>query len=135
MTKSPELREIPSISGPLGSLSVLEDFKIVPFAIERVYFISQVPGGAERGSHAHKRLEQFIFAVNGALTVKLDSGISTETFRLDSSKFGLYVPPGFWRDLTDFSDSAVCVVLASTKYDESDYIRNYAEFLAWAGSS
>jgi dTDP-4-dehydrorhamnose 3,5-epimerase-like enzyme len=92
-----------------------------------------VPDGAERGSHAHKRLEQFIVAVNGSLTVKLDSGISAESFRLDSSKFGLYVPPGFWRDLSDFSHGAVCLVLASTKYDESDYIRNYQEFLLWAG--
>jgi dTDP-4-dehydrorhamnose 3,5-epimerase-like enzyme len=133
MAKAPGLRERPSISSPLGSLSVLEDISIVPFSIERVYFISRVPDGAERGSHAHKRLEQFIVAVNGSLTVKLDSGISAESFRLDSSKFGLYVPPGFWRDLSDFSHGAVCLVLASTKYDESDYIRNYQEFLLWAG--
>jgi uncharacterized RmlC-like cupin family protein len=133
--KIPELRRIPSILDAFGSLGVLESADVVPFQIERVYFITQVPRNAERGSHAHKKLEQLIVALSGEFTVKLDSGSTTENFHLSSSEFGLYVPPGFWRDLINFSDDAVCLVLASTKYDESDYIREYDEFLTWSSGT
>lgn len=132
MVAMPSLIKIQSLSGPSGLLGVLEGPGVVPFPIERVYFITQVPSEVRRGSHAHKKLEQLIVALSGEFTVILDSGVSTQSFILNSNEFGLYVPPGFWRDLTDFSDGAVCLVLASTKYDESDYIRDYEEFLNWS---
>ena len=135
MVKKAELRAIPSVENALGSIGVLEDPSLIPFSIERVYFIYDVPAGSERGSHAHKNLEQFMVAASGSLTVELDSGTSKESFVLDSPSVGLYVPPGMWRDLKDFAPNSVCLVLASTKYDESDYLRDYDEFLSWAGKN
>ena len=131
--KHAEVRSIPSVANALGRIGVLEDMSLVPFSIERVYFIYDVPPGSERGSHAHKKLEQFMVAASGSLTVELDSGFGKESFVLDSPSLGLYVPPGMWRDLKDFSENSVCLVLASAKYDESDYMRDYEEFLSWAG--
>jgi hypothetical protein len=133
MAKKAELRAIPTVANALGSIGVLEDPSLVPFSIERVYFIYDVPAGSERGSHAHKNLEQFMVAAAGSFTVELDSGSGKEGFALDSPSVGLYVPPGMWRDLKDFAPNSVCLVLASTKYDESDYLRDYDEFLSWAG--
>ena len=133
MAKNAELRAIPSVANALGSIGVLEDPSLGPFSIERVYFIYDVPAGSERGSHAHKNLEQFMVAASGSFTVELDSGSGKESFVLDSPSVGLYVPPGMWRDLKDFAPNSVCLVLASTKYDESDYLRDYEEFLRWAG--
>jgi dTDP-4-dehydrorhamnose 3,5-epimerase-like enzyme len=133
MAKKAELRAIPSVANALGSIGVLEDPSLVPFSIQRVYFIYDVPAGSERGSHAHKNLEQFMVATSGSFTVELDSGSGKESFALDSPSVGLYVPPGMWRDLKDFAPNSVCLVLASTKYDESDYLRDYEEFLRWAG--
>lgn len=133
MAKKAELRAIPTVANTLGSIGVLEDPSLVPFSIERVYFIYDVPAGSERGSHAHKNLEQFMVAAAGSFTVELDSGSGKESFALDSPSVGLYVPPGMWRDLKDFAPNSVCLVLASTKYDDSDYLRNYDEFLSWAG--
>lgn len=135
MVKKAELRAIPCVENALGSIGVLEDPSLVPFSIERVYFIYDVPEGSERGSHAHKNLEQFMVAASGSFTVELDSGASKEAFVLDSPSVGLYVPPGMWRDLKDFAPNSVCLVLASTKYDESDYLRDYDEFLSWAGKN
>ena len=135
MAKKAELRAIPSVANALGSIGVLEDPSLVPFSIERVYFIYDVPAGSERGSHAHKNLEQFMVAASGSFTVELDSGSGKESFVLDSPSVGLYVPPGMWRDLKDFAPNSVCLVLASTKYDESDYLRDYEEFLRWAGKT
>jgi dTDP-4-dehydrorhamnose 3,5-epimerase-like enzyme len=135
MVKKAELRAIPSVENALGSIGVLEDPSLVPFSVERVYFIYDVPEGSERGSHAHKNLEQFIVAASGSFTVELDSGSSKESFVLDSPSVGLYVPPGMWRDLKDFAPNSVCLVLASNKYDESDYLRNYDQFLSWVGQN
>jgi dTDP-4-dehydrorhamnose 3,5-epimerase-like enzyme len=133
MVKHAEVRSIPSVANALGRIGVLEDMSLVPFSIERVYFIYDVPPGSERGSHAHKKLEQFMVAASGSFTVELDSGFGKESFVLDNPSIGLYVPPGMWRDLKDFSENSVCLVLASAKYDESDYMRDYDEFLNWAG--
>jgi mannose-6-phosphate isomerase-like protein (cupin superfamily) len=135
MVKKAELRAIPSVENALGSIGVLEDPSLVPFSVERVYFIYDVPEGSERGSHAHKHLEQFMVAASGSFTVELDSGLSKVSFVLDSPSVGLYVPPGMWRDLKSFAPNSVCLVLASTKYDESDYLRDYDEFLSWAGKN
>lgn len=133
MATKPELRKIPLVANALGSLGILESVDLIPFPIKRVYFIYDVPFGEARGSHAHKTLEQFIVSLSGSFSVKLDSGKSTETFKLESPEFGLYVPQGYWRDLIGFSEHSVCLVLASTTYDEADYIRNYDEFLIWSG--
>jgi dTDP-4-dehydrorhamnose 3,5-epimerase-like enzyme len=126
--------EIPSINGPFGSIGVIEGDLLIPFAVNRMYFIHSVPEGAERGSHAHKVLKQLITCVHGSLKLSLTDGSNEFDFVLNNPKIGVVVPPGFWRTLTDFSANTVCVVLASHVYDESDYIRDYDEFLAWRRS-
>ena len=126
-------RSIPlqTISGSLGSIGVIEGKESIPFAVKRAYFIYGVPTGSERGGHAHRDLEQVMVAVSGSLTVRLDSGTDSEEFDLDSPEKGLLVPPGTWRDLLDFSENTICLVLASLPYDEADYIRNYDDFRQW----
>ena len=131
MKSAPRLIDIPTIWSPHGNIGVIESEQVLSFEVRRVYFITSVPPSAKRGSHAHKLLEQLIVATSGSLTVTLDSGSSTESFVLDSPNKGLYVPPGYWRDLVDFSEETVCLVLASTKYDEADYLRDYLEFKKW----
>ncbi len=112
-----------------GNLTVVENGKTLPFDVKRVYYLYDVPGGENRGSHAHKELEQLIIAASGSFTVKLDDGKSKRSFFLNRPYQGLYVKPGLWRDLEDFSSGAVCMVLASEVYQQGDYIRNYDEFL------
>lgn len=111
-----------------GNLSVVEDNEIVPFDIKRVYYLYDVPGGESRGGHAHKNLWQLIVAVSGSFTVTLDDGKIKRTFVLNRPNIGLLIVPGIWRTLDDFSSGSVCLVLASEKYDESDYIRDYKVF-------
>ena len=112
-----------------GNISVVENYKDVPFEIRRTYYLYDVPGGESRGAHAHKELSQLIIAVSGSFTVTLDDGKIKRTFLLNRPYQGLYVVPGIWRTLDDFSSGSVCLVLASHGYDEADYIRNYEEFL------
>lgn len=112
-----------------GNLSVVEDGKEVPFEVKRVYYLYDVPGGESRGGHAHKALRQLIVAVSGSFSVTLDDGKNKKTFVLNRPYQGLYVVPGIWRTLDDFSSGSVCMVLASEKYDEGDYIRDYKEFV------
>ena len=112
-----------------GNLSVVENGITLPFDVKRVYYIYDVPGGESRGAHAHKALSQLIVAASGSFCVTLDDGRAKQTFFLNRPYQGLYVKPGIWRDLTDFSSGAVCMVLASEKYCEEDYIRDYDEFL------
>lgn len=111
-----------------GNISVVENRKTVPFDVKRVYYLYDVPGGESRGGHAHKALSQLIVAASGSFTVTLDDGSVRRTFTLNRPYQGLYVVPGIWRTLEDFSSGAVCMVLASEGYDEEDYIRNYNEF-------
>lgn len=120
--------ELPKISDPRGNLSFIEGGRHVPFDIKRVYYLYDVPGGSDRGSHAHKSLHQFIVAMSGSFDVVLDDGREKKRFHLNRSYYGLYVCPMMWRDLDNFSSGAVCMVLASTYYDAGDYIRDYAEF-------
>lgn len=120
--------ELPKISDPRGNLSFIEGGRHVPFDIQRVYYLYDVPGGSDRGSHAHKSLHQFIVAMSGSFDVVLDDGVEKKRFHLNRSYYGLYVCPMMWRDLDNFSSGAVCMVLASTHYDAGDYIRDYAEF-------
>ena len=112
-----------------GDLSVVENEKDVPFEVKRVYYLYDIPGGEERGGHAHKSLRQLIVAASGSFTVVLDDGSEKRSITLNRPYQGLLVVPGIWRELVDFSSGAICLVLASEKYDENDYIRDYGDFL------
>lgn len=112
-----------------GNLTVVENGITLPFDVKRVYYLYDVPGGENRGSHAHKELSQLIIAASGSFTVTLDDGKCKRSFFLNRPYQGLYVKPGMWRDLEDFSSGAVCMVLASDVYQKEDYIRDYQEFL------
>lgn len=112
-----------------GNLTVVENGITLPFDVKRVYYIYDVPGGESRGAHAHKALEQLIVAASGSFTVTLDDGTNKKSFYLNHPYQGLYVKPGMWRDLDDFSSGAVAMVLASEIYQKEDYIRDYQEFL------
>ena len=114
-----------------GNLTVVENGVTLPFDVKRVYYLYDVPGGENRGSHAHKELCQLIIAVSGSFFVTLDDGKCKRTFFLNRPYQGLYVRPGMWRDLEDFSSGAVCMVLASEVYQKEDYIRDYEDFLQW----
>ena len=112
-----------------GNLSVVQNGDTVPFEVKRIYYLYDVPGGESRGAHAHRELSQLIVAASGALRVTLDDGNVKRSFFLNHPYQGLYVKPGIWRDLDDFSSGAVCMVLASEVYQVEDYIRDYDEFL------
>lgn len=112
-----------------GNLSVVENGLTVPFDVKRTYYLYDVPGGESRGGHAHRDLSQLIIAASGSFTVTLDDGEVKRTFLLNRPYQGLYIVPGIWRTLDDFSSGAVCLVLASDVYTEADYIRSYDEFI------
>lgn len=112
-----------------GDLSVVENGKTLPFDVKRVFYLYDVPGGENRGGHAHKSLNQFIVAVSGSFSVTLDDGKVRRTVTLNRPYQGLYIPAGIWDELNDFSSGAICMVLASDIFDASDYIRDYSEFL------
>lgn len=114
-----------------GNLTVVENMETVPFDIKRVYYLYDVPGGENRGGHAHRELSQLIVAVSGSFSVTLDDGNVKRTFLLNRPYQGLYIVPGIWRTLDDFSSGSVCLVLASHGYDEVDYIRNYNDFITY----
>lgn len=124
--------ELPKIHDPRGNLTFIEGGNHVPFDIQRVYYLYDVPGGADRGAHAHRSLHQFIVAMSGSFDIVLDDGSNQRRFHLNRSYFGLYVCPMMWRYLDNFSSGAVCMVLASAKYNANDYIRDQDEFLAAA---
>jgi hypothetical protein len=115
----------------VGSITVIENNKEVPFEVQRTYYLYDVPGGEERGGHAHKELKQLIIAVSGSFDVLLNDGNIKRTVTLNRPYQGLLVVPGLWRELNNFSSGAICLVLASQKYDEADYIRDYEEFLEY----
>ena len=121
--------DLPKITDPRGNLTFIEAGRHVPFEIKRVYYLYDVPGGAERGGHAHRGLHEFIIAMSGSFDVILDDGTQKKRFHLNRSYLGLYVRPMIWRELDNFSSGSVCMVLASTFYDESDYYRVYDEFI------
>ena len=112
-----------------GNISVIENDKTIPFEVKRVYYLYDIPGGEERGAHAHKKLQHLIIAASGSFDVILNDGNVKRRFTLNHPYQGLYVKPGIWRDLGEFSSGAVCLVLASEVYDEADYIRDYNDFL------
>lgn len=121
--------ELPKISDPRGNLTFIEGMRHIPFDIRRVYYTYDVPGGADRGGHAHKALHQLIIAMSGSFDVTLDDGRNKKKFHLNRSYQGLYVCPMMWRDLDNFSSGSVCMVLASNMYEASDYFRDYNEYL------
>lgn len=114
-----------------GNISVVENDTTVPFNVKRVYYLYDVPGGESRGGHAHKELCQLIIAASGSFDVTLDDGNVKRTFTLNRPYQGLLVVPGIWRELNNFSSGSVCLVLASMKYDEEDYIREYSNYLIY----
>lgn len=120
---------LPRIQDPRGNLTFVEGRNHIPFNIQRVYYLYDVPGGAERGGHAHKALHQLIIAMSGSFDVVLDDGHDKKRFHLNRSYTGLYVCPMMWRELDNFSSGSVCMVLASNKYTEDDYYRNYDSFI------
>jgi hypothetical protein len=121
--------DLPKISDPRGNLTFIEGGRHVPFEIKRVYYLYDVPGGAERGGHAHKILHQLIIALSGSFDVILDDGMQKKRFHLNRSYYGMYVCPMTWRELDNFSSASVCMVLASNLYDEADYYRDYGAFV------
>ena len=123
---------LPKIEDPRGNLSIIEQFKQIPFEIKRTYWIYDVPGGCDRGGHAYKENQEFIVALSGAFDVVLDDGKEKKTFSLNRSYMGLYVPKGMWRTMTNFSTNSLALVLSSTEYDVNDYIMDYDEFLKWS---
>ena len=120
--------DLPKISNPRGNLTFIEGERHIPFDIARVYYLYDVPGGAERGGHAHKALHQMIIAISGSFDVVLEDGKDIKRYHLNRSYFGLYVCPMIWRVLDNFSSGSVCLVLASSQYDEADYYRDYDEY-------
>lgn len=124
--------DLPKISDPRGNLTFIEGMRHIPFEIRRVYYTYDVPGGADRGGHAHKALHQLIIAMSGSFDVTLDDGHSKKKFHLNRSYQGLYVCPMIWRDLDNFSSGSVCMVLASNLYETSDYYRDHNEFISAA---
>lgn len=120
--------ELPRINDPRGNLTFVEADRHIPFDIKRVYYLYDVPGGAERGGHAHKGLHQLIIAMSGSFDIHLDDGRNKKSFNLNRSYQGLYICPMIWREIDNFSSGAVCMALASEYYSESDYYRNYEEF-------
>ncbi len=120
---------LPRLTDPRGNLTFIEGNRHIPFDIKRIYYLYDVPGGSERGGHAHKALSQLIIAISGTFDVILSDGCDKKRFHLNRSFQGLYVCPMLWRELDNFSSGSVCLVLASNVYDETDYYRNYDEYL------
>jgi hypothetical protein len=129
------LIELPKVVDRRGNLTFIEGGRHVPFEIRRVYYLYDVPGGAERGGHAHKDLHQFLVAMSGSFDVWIDGGHGKHRFHLNRSYYGLYVCPMIWRQIDNFSSGSVCMVLASEFYDEKDYYRDYPEFLRAVGGA
>ncbi len=121
--------ELPKIHNRAGNITPINSTVNVPFEIQRVYYLYDVPGGETRGGHAHKQLQQMIVAASGSFDVLLDDGTNRKIVNLNRPYFGLYVVSGIWRELINFSSGSICLVLASSKYDENDYIRDYIEYL------
>jgi len=122
--------DLPKITDSRGNLTFIESGHHVPFDIKRVYYLYDVPGGANRGGHAHRQLHQLMIAMSGSFDVHLDDGRDKRLFHLNRSYFGLYICPMIWREIDNFSSGSVCMVLASNFYTESDYYRDYDDFKA-----
>ena len=111
-----------------GNITIVEGQKNIPFDVKRIYYLYDIPGGEDRGGHAHKELRQLIVAAGGSFDVMLDDGINKKIVTLNRPNYGLMVVPGIWRELMEFSSGAICLVLASDEYNEDDYLRSYKDF-------
>lgn len=127
--ENPRIIELPKILDKRGNLSIIEEKNHIPFKIERTYWIYDVPGGEKRGGHAYKNNQEFIVALSGSFDVILDSGKEKQTYHLNRSYYGLFVPKGWWRSMDNFSTNSLALILASTAYNINDYIYNYEDFL------
>jgi len=116
------------IHNKAGNITIVEGQKNIPFDIKRIYYLYDIPGGENRGGHAHKELRQLIIAAGGSFDVLLDDGINKKIVTLNRPDYGLLIVPGIWRELIEFSSGAVCLVVASQKFDETDYYRDYSIF-------
>ena len=125
----PHIISLPKIEDPRGNLSFIEEFKHIPFKIERTYWIYDVPGGQVRGGHAFKVQQELIVALSGSFDVVVDDGNEKQTYSLNRSYYGLYLPAGLWRQMENFSTNSLALVLSSTHYLEDDYVRDYNDFL------
>lgn len=123
--------QLPKIHNPAGNITSINNHNEIPFSIQRVYYLFDVPGGESRGGHAHKALQQLIIAAGGSFDIVLNDGLQQRRVQLNRPYIGLYMPPGIWRELENFSSGSTCLVLASHKYDEDDYLRDYSRFSEW----
>lgn len=123
--------DLPKIIDPRGNLTVTEGENNIPFAIKRTYWVYDVPAGESRGGHAHKECKEFLVAISGSFSVTLDNGKEKKTFLLNHPYQGLFIDMNIWRTLDDFSSGAVCLVLASERFEEEDYIRDYNDYLEY----
>jgi hypothetical protein len=123
--------ELNQVHNRSGNITSIENRINIPFDIKRIYYLYDVPGGAQRGGHAHKELQQLIVAASGCFDIVLDDGKNKKVVELNRSYYGLLIVPGIWRELINFSSGAICLVLASHKYDKNDYLREYNNFIAF----
>lgn len=121
--------ELPKIQNRAGNITPVQGNLNIPFDIQRIFYLYDIPGGEDRGAHAHKECHQFLIAASGSFDVELDDGVNKRTVNLSRPYFGLHIPPYVWAAEKSFSSGAICLVLASHKYDEADYLRNYEDFL------
>lgn len=123
--------ELPKVKNRAGNISIVEGMKNLPFEVKRVFYLYDIPAGEDRGAHAHKECHQFLIAASGSFEVTLDDGINKKTVVLNRPFYGLHIPPGIWAHELNFSSGSTCLVLASHKYNEADYIRSYDDFLKY----
>ena len=125
------LVDLPKINNEYGNITVLENNLNIPFAVKRIYYLYDVPMGSERGGHGHYELEQYIVAASGSFTFILDDGVNKKEYFLNNPSQALYIKPGIWREIVNFSSGSICLVLASMQYDENDYVRYYEDYLKY----
>lgn len=123
--------ELPMIENRAGNITIAENNQHLPFSVKRIFYIYDIPGGKDRGAHAHKECHQFLVAASGSFEVEVDDGKAKRTFTLNRPNMGLHVPPDIWASEKNFSSGCVCLVLTSHKYDEKDYIRDYGDYLSF----
>ena len=123
--------ELTKVHNPAGNITIIQNDERQPFNVKRVYYLYDIPGGSERGGHAHKKLYQLVIAASGSFDVIIDDSVNKKIIQLNRPYFGLLIVPGIWREIVNFSSGAICLVLASEKYSEDDYVRDYNEFQRW----